>query len=44
MGAVTIHKFEVVAEHPNQVLLQPHHQGMHPGIKDHVGPFRPHLG
>ena len=33
-----------MAEHADQVLLQAHHQRVHPGIKDHVGPLPTHLG
>ena len=44
VAAVAIDELKIVAEHANQVLLQAHHQGMHPRIKDHIRPFPAHLG
>ena len=41
---MAIHEFEVVAEHADQVLLQAHHQRVHPAVEDGVGPFPAHLG
>ena len=43
VAAVAVHEFEVVAEHADQVLLQPHQQRVHPGVEDHVGPLKTHL-
>ena len=40
-GAVV--ELEVVAEHVEQVLLEPHHQRMDPGVEDDVGAFEAHL-
>ena len=36
-------ELEVLAEHRDQMLLEPHHQRMDPGVEDHVRPFPPHL-
>ena len=44
MAAMAFHEFEVVAEHADQVLLQAHHQRMHPGVEHHIGPLPAHLG
>jgi hypothetical protein len=44
MAEVAIDKLKVVAEHADQVFLQAHHQRVHPGIENHVGPLRTHLG
>ena len=43
-GAVFVGEFEILAEHGEQVLLQPHHQRVNPGIENHVGAFEAHLG
>ena len=40
-GAVV--EFGVVAEHREQMLLEPHHQRMDPGVEDHIGAFEAHL-
>ena len=40
-GAIV--EFEILAEHRQQMLLQAHHQRMHPGVEEHVGAFEPHL-
>ena len=36
-------EFEILAEHRQQMLLQAHHQRMHPGVEHHVGAFEAHL-
>ena len=41
---VTIHEFKIVTEHADQVLLQTHHQRVHPAIEDHICPLPAHLG
>ena len=42
-GTSGIRKFEIVAEHGEQMLLQPHHQRMHPGVENDIGAFETHL-
>ena len=44
MAAVAVHEFEVVAEHADQVLLQAHHQRVHPAVENHIRPLPAHLG
>ena len=44
VAEVTIHEFKIVAEHADQVLLQTHHQRMHPAVEDHVCTLPAHLG
>ena len=36
-------EFEVFAEHPQQVLLETHHQWMNPGVKEHICALKTHL-
>ena len=37
-------EFKILAKHPEQVLLKPHHQRVNPGVKKNIGAFKPHLG
>ena len=36
-------KFEIFPEHAQQMFFQPHHQGMHPAIKNDIRAFKSHL-
>ncbi len=36
-------ELEVLPEHGDQVLLEPHHQRVDPGVEDDVGTLEPHL-
>ena len=38
-----IAEFEIVAEHRQQMFLQPHDQRVDPGVEQHVRAFEPHL-
>jgi hypothetical protein len=42
-GRAPIVELEVLAEHRQQVLLQAHHQRMHPGVEEHVRALEAHL-
>ena len=37
-------KFGIVAEHRQEMLLEAHHQRMHPAVEQDVGALDPHLG
>ena len=36
-------KLGVAAKHADQVLFEPHHQGMDPGVEQHIGALETHL-
>jgi hypothetical protein len=42
-GCCLVVELEVLAEHPEQMLLQAHHQGMDPGVEEDVRALEAHL-
>jgi hypothetical protein len=36
-------KLEIIAEHVQKMLFQPHNQRMHPGVENHIRAFKAHL-
>ena len=42
-GRRLVVELEVIAEHVDQMFLEPHHQRVNPAVEDHVGAFEAHL-
>ena len=43
MTLMPVDELKVVAEHANQMLFKPHHQGVNPAVENHIGAFPAHL-